>query len=242
VGSGEPCKVLGISVTLIFNYHAVNYIHNNLIEPLPAVKIAIADDHELFRNGVCDIINSFRNCRVIMQASDGKDLIDQLSIAEVLPDVCIIDINMPVLNGYDTLVELKKKFSSLKVITLTMHTEKFVLQKLVQLGADGYIIKNISPSFLETAIRSVIKNGFYFYSPEKNEVVNKTEIKVAPAINAGEMEFLKLCGRQLSYEEIATIMNVSPRTINSYQYTLTNKLKVKNRFGLAMFAKDIGLV
>lgn len=215
---------------------------DTLIEPLPAVKIAIADDHELFRNGVCDIINSFKNCQVILQASNGKDLIDQLSITEILPDICIIDLSMPVLNGYETLAELKKKFSMLKVIILTMHTDNFVLQKLAQLGVDGYVIKNIGPSLLEVAIRSVFKNGFYFYSPEKKEAINKTEIRKPPTINAGELEFLKLCGRPLTYEEMAAIMNVSPRTINSYQYTLTNKLKVKNRFGLAMFARDIGLV
>jgi len=214
---------------------------DNSAESLPLINIAIADDHELFRSGICHIINSFTNCRVMLEATDGRNLLNKLSRSDILPDICIIDLNMPVLNGYDTLEEIKKVIPQTKVLILTVHTESFVLQKLASMGANGYVVKNINPVQLNEAIRSVFKNGFYFYDPSKKKTVKQTDIKESPAINKGEMEFLKLCGKPISYEEIATIMHVSTRTIHSYQYDLTNKLKVNNRFGLALFAKDIGL-
>jgi len=204
--------------------------------------IAIADDHELFLDGICNIINSFRGCNIIIKANNGNELLDKLSTADILPNICILDIRMPILDGYKTLDGIKKKWPQIKVLILTMYVEKYVRQKITALGADGYLIKNSNPKELEVAINTIANGGAYFYNPEIKAITKKKDTKLIPNISEREMDFLKMCCTSMTYDEIATILKVSVRTVQSYQNSLSEKLGIKSRTQLAIFAKEIGLV
>lgn len=215
--------------------------HTISIDPSFSIRLAIADDHELMREGLCQILESISDFSVIIKATNGKDLIDKLTKVS-LPDVCLLDIHMPIMNGYRTLREIKDKWPQIRVIILTMLSEKFVRQRATLLGADGYLIKNCNPQIMEDAIRAVFNNEFYFYNPETGLRISKKDTKGFPIITDKEIEFLRLCGTGLNYEEIARIFKVSPRTVQSYQNSLAEKLLLKTRTELAVFAKDAGFV
>lgn len=217
----------------------MNQIISNLTPS--AIHIAIAEDHELVREGICSILESFEHFSVVIRAIHGKQLIDKISSSKTLPDVCFLDVQMPELNGYKTLREIKKKWPQVKVIILTMLSEKFVRQRAMLLGADGYLIKNCKPQMLRDAVYSVLSNDYYFYEPETGSYTSKKGIAGFPVISEREVEFLRLCGTKMSYEEMAEIFKVSIRTVQSYQNSLAEKLQLKTRTQLALFAKDVGL-
>lgn len=209
------------------------------VNPIPIIRLAIAEDHELVREGLCQILNSTSGFSVIIKASHGEDLINQLILGP-LPDVCLLDVQMPVMNGYKTLREIKRKWPQMKAIMLTVLTEKFVRQRAMLLGAEGYLIKNSNPAMLANAIRVVFNDGYCFYDSETKKYLSKKDTKGFPSITDKEIEFLKLCGTGLNYDEIARIFKVSPRTVQSYQNSLADKLHLKTRTELAVFAKDVG--
>ncbi|MGN6568389.1 MAG: response regulator transcription factor [Flavipsychrobacter sp.] len=211
------------------------------VNPSFPIRLAIAEDHELVREGLYQILQSISDFSVIIKAADGKDLIDNLTSGP-LPDICLVDIQMPIMNGYKTLREIKNKWPHVGVIILTMLSEKFVRQRVTLLGADGYLIKNCSPKIMEDAIRAVFNNEYYFYNPETGIRLSKKDTKGFPQITDKEIEFLKLCVTGLSYEEIARLFKVSPRTVQSYQNSLAEKLHLKTRTQLAVFAKDVGFI
>ncbi|MBS1687466.1 MAG: response regulator transcription factor [Bacteroidetes bacterium] len=205
------------------------------------IKLAVTEDHELVREGLSQILDSFEGLSVIIKAAHGKELIDKLSTG-LLPDICLLDVQMPVMNGYKTLREIKTKWPEIKVIILTMLSERFVRQRTMMLGADGYLVKNCDPKTLDVAIRTIFNNGYYFFDPATKNYSIKKDTKSVPIITDKEIEFLKLCGTGLSYEEIAKIFKVSPRTVQSYQNSLAEKLHLKTRTELAVFAKDAGFI
>src|ERR1043165_153972 len=125
------------------------------------IKIALADDHAILRKGVASIISNFKNMTVVMEAGNGKELVEQLITAKKLPDVCILDINMPLMNGYETAREMKKKWPAIKILALSMYDTEVNIIKMLSNGANGYILKDTEPEKLEIAINEVIQSGFY---------------------------------------------------------------------------------
>lgn len=206
------------------------------------IKIALADDHTILRKGVIELVNSFEDCIVIIEATNGKDLITKIEAAPVLPDVCIIDINMPEQNGYETAVIIKQRWSSIKILALSMYNNEYSIIKMLRNGAHGYILKDADPSELNIAIQSVHKQSFYHSELITGRILSRSKTKDdVLGITEREWEFLSLCSTDLSYKDIAEKMKLSPRTVEGYRDSLFRKLDIKSRSGLVVFANNIGL-
>jgi DNA-binding NarL/FixJ family response regulator len=207
------------------------------------INIAIADDHPLVRKGVIDFIELMECFNVIIEASDGDELINQLLLAAVLPDICILDISMPHLNGYQTLKEIKRNWLSIKVLIFSIFYNDFSVSEMFSNGANGYLKKNSSPKELQHALTSIYYKDFYLADTSAKWFSDHyLKHHLFPKITHREMEFLCHCCSELSYKEIADLMTVSARTIDTFRDSLFSKLNIKTRAGLVMFALQNGIV
>src|SRR5690606_35484901 len=186
------------------------------------VSVALADDHLLMRKGLCLLINEHHDLQVIADAGDGKALLDMLEVgSNNLPDVCILDVKMPVLNGYDTLAEIKKRWPLMKVLILSMYDNELSILKLLRSGADGYCVKGEDPTEFCNAIIHVYNGGIYYPSGLLQQLsLNMSKDDVPHRllqVTAREYTFLSYCSTELTYKEIAARMNVSVRTAEGYR-------------------------
>lgn len=202
------------------------------------ILIAIADDHTLLRNGLADLINSFGPFKVILQAGNGKELLEQLNSATVLPNICILDINMPELDGFGTLAQIRKSMPAMKVLALSMYNNESTIIRMLRSGANGYLLKNCNPAEFKQALLSISENGFYESDTEDKNKKNIDPVSITPK----EFEFLKHCCSELVYKEIADKMGISPRTVEDYRDNLFKKLKLNTRTGLVIYALRCGIV
>lgn len=211
---------------------------------LSKIRIAYADDHEIVRNAICDLIDSFDNCLVAVQANNGKELIERLEEINGRVDLCMVDIFMPVMNGYETLVAIRNRWPEMRILVLTGHNTDFYLLKMIMAGANGYLLKNCSPKELQTAITAIYEHGVHhseLMTAKFFRAVIKDEVKL-PKFTDKETEFLQLCCSDMSYAQIANKMGVSPKSVDWYRESLFKKLKVASRSGLVIFAIQAGLV
>jgi len=209
------------------------------------IKIAIADDHTILRRGVAEILSKFEEIEVMMEAGNGKELLAKLGSASALPDVCIVDINMPEMNGYETAAELKRHWPDIKILALSMYDTELNVIKMLRNGANGYVLKDSDPEDLRVAITKVMKDGFYHSDLVTGRMLNilhDPNGKMNVEMNDRELTFLGLCCTELTYKEIADQMFLSPRTIDGYRESLFKKLNITTRTGLAMYAIKAGVV
>jgi two-component system invasion response regulator UvrY len=212
-----------------------------------AVKIAMADDHVLLRDALAVVINGFEYCKVILLAANGRDLIEQMQ-QDYLPDLVILDLNMPQMDGYETAKYLRINYPEIYVLVLTMYDSEISLLRMLQAGARGFLKKDIHPGELKLAIQSVMSSGYFYSQPSAGKLVNlvKKDMSGNPAersgLNENELTFLKLASTDMTYKEIATVMKISPRTVDNYRDSLFVKLNVKSRVGLAIYAIKSGVV
>jgi two-component system, NarL family, invasion response regulator UvrY len=209
------------------------------------INIALADDHTILRKGVSEILSKFDDLSVIMEANNGKELIAKLHAATTLPDVCIVDINMPEMNGYDTAAEIKKHWPDIKILALSMYDTELNVIKMLRKGANGYVLKDTDPEDLRVAINKVYKDGFYHSELVTGRMLNilhDPDGKMSVELNDRELQFLGFCCTELTYKEIADQMFLSPRTIDGYRENLFKKLNITTRTGLAMYAIKAGVV
>ena len=213
------------------------------------IKVALADDHKLLRKGLAGLISSLENYKVIFEADNGKDFLRQLSGAE-LPDIVLMDINMPEMDGYDTTAWLKKNHPSIKVLALSMYDDEESIIRMIRCGARGYILKDMEPSEFNVALDTLSKKGFYYSELVADKLIHAVNLMDDGAQKAGspvslsdrELEFIKLACTQLTYKEIADNMVLSVRTIDGYRDDLFQKLGLKNRVGLVIYAIKNGIV
>jgi DNA-binding NarL/FixJ family response regulator len=200
------------------------------------IKIAVIDDHTLFRNGVASLMNEFVEIDVLFEAANGQQL-QALLKKHPLPDVVLMDINMPVIDGYNATSWLKSNHPSVKVLALSMYEDDKAVLKMIRNGACGYVLKEASPVYLLEAIKTVYLKGIYI-----NELVTGKLLQLVRNPNEElqltikETEFLKLCCSELTYKEIADKLFVSPRTVDNYRESLFMKLQLKSRSGLILYA------
>ncbi len=206
------------------------------------IRIAIADDHAIFRQGIISIATKY-GFEVVAEADDGQELMEALAALPKPPDVCILDINMPVMNGYAALEAIKHRWPDVHVLALSMHDAEFPIIRMLNGGASGYLAKDCSPRELKTAIETVVREGFYH-----SELVDAHLVRAAkgggvgtPRITEKEQTFLSWCCADLTYKEIADRMGISPRTAESYADTLCGKLGVRSRVGLVVVALQMGV-
>lgn len=211
------------------------------------IRVAMADDHILLRNALASLINNSGKCKVIIECSNGKELIDYLKSNQNI-DVIILDLNMPVLDGYDTSVTLQKLFPEIKILMLTMYDSELALIRLLKAGVKGFMKKDIHPKELLYAIESVHENGYY-YSPQTSSKLAglfRDDENSYPLdkimLTENEIYFLKLVCSERTYKEIASELNLNPRSIDSMRDNLFTRLDIKSRVGLAMYAIKHGIV
>jgi DNA-binding NarL/FixJ family response regulator len=210
-------------------------------------KIVLVDDHRLLRNGLSSLIKSLGH-EVVFEADNGEDFIDLLN-TNARPDLVLVDINMPIMDGYDTTLWIKTNAPDINVLALSMYDDENAIIRMLKNGAKGYILKDSDPLELEKAILAIIEKGFYYSDLVSGRLV-KVVTKNNDTENDGslldlsfkEKEFLKLACTELTYKEIADKMFVSPRTIDGYRENICTKLQIKSRIGLVMFAIKHNLV
>ncbi len=211
------------------------------------VKIAVVDDHRLFRLGLIALIESYNSqYRVIMDANDGKEFLDRIDPNNV-PDLLLLDENMPYMSGYETALALKEKYPKVKVLIITMIEEEEKLIRMLKIGVNGYLSKDVEPDELKDAIETIVKKGFYYtdYLTGKliqmvGDKVNKK--KTNPILSEQELRVLKFICRDYSYKQIAEEMELSIKTVETYRVSLFDKLNVKSRVGLVMYAVKNGII
>lgn len=212
------------------------------------IKVALADDHVLLRNALASLINSFGDCQVIHESNNGKELINALRNGSI-PDVVVLDLNMPEADGYETARFIQKNFPQIHVLMLTMYDSELSLIRLLQAGVKGFLRKDIHPSELKFAIHSVVNAGYYYSNPTTDKLANlfrsgnekKNSLHNA-MLSEQELQFLKLACSDLTYKEIAQKMHLNPRSVDNLRDQLFSKLEVKSRVGLAMVAIKTGIV
>jgi len=207
------------------------------------------DDHVLLRNGLASLIRGFGEYEVLFEACGGKDLIRQLQNSR-LPDIILLDINMPEMDGYDTACWLRRNFPEIKVLVLSMYDTDSAIVRMLKNGAKGYVLKDIDAGVLKVALDSVLEKGFYYTDMVTGKLIHTISTLDDPemrmrrllALNERELEFMKLVCTEWTYKEIADRMYLSPRTIDGYRDALFEKLNVRTRVGLAMYAVRSGIV
>ena len=211
------------------------------------IKIAIADDHVLLRTALCNLIDNFGNCKVIHQSSNGKELLAHLKKGSI-PDVLLLDLSMPEMDGYETATWLRDHYPDIHVLMLTMYDSELTLIRLLQAGVKGFLKKDIAPSELRYAIQSVMQTGFYYSNHATGRLVNlfKNSLKDAMTLHntmlsEQELFFLKLACTDMTYKEVAQKMGLNPRAVDNLRDHLFQKLDVKSRVGLAMVAIRNGI-
>jgi DNA-binding NarL/FixJ family response regulator len=201
------------------------------------IKVAIADDHALMRQGIKNVLKLNKNIQVIVEAANGKILLDSLNRDE-LPDILLLDIQMPEMDGYETLGILQQEYPEIKVIMLSMIQDEFIVNNVLQRGASAFITKNTEPNdFLETINK--VHEGSIPSAKKSRDSTEKSEDNFA-LISNKEIEFLKYCPTHLTYEQIADKMLVSPKTLEHYRTSLFKKLNVQSRSELAGIAVKMG--
>ena len=212
-------------------------------------NIALVDDHILIRKGLGSLIRTFDSFKVLFEADNGKEFISKLDSAE-LPDVVLMDINMPEMDGYETSLWLKKNHPSVRVLALSMYDNEIAIIRMFKAGARGYLLKDCNPADLRDALYSIVSRGFYYSELVTGRLIHNIKkdddddnpVKDIIQLNDRELTFLKLVCSELTYKEIADKMCLSPRTIDGYRDDLFKRLDLKTRVGLVMYAIKNGII
>jgi two-component system invasion response regulator UvrY len=204
------------------------------------IKIALIDDHVVLRKSLAVLIEMLGHFRVVLEASNGEEFTIQMNSAspDVLPDIALMDITMPVMDGMETTKWLKQHYPKVKVIAFSMMNNDLIIIRMLKNGARGYILKDCEPAELKIALMEVYNNGYYYNeiitSKMQSQINRHNDQKIM--INEKELTFLRLACTEKSYKEIADEMSQSPRTIDGYRDALFTKLKVNTRVGLVVYA------
>lgn len=205
-------------------------------------RIVIVDDHKLFRKGMLELVNDFEGYSVIWEAENGKDFTQKLNHAN-MPDIVLLDISMPVMDGFQTAEWISERYPEIKTLALSMHNDDESIMKMLKAGVNGYILKNIDPAELKVAFNKLEEEGSYYTGRIASLVVKSlTQRKtVNPDLLDREIEFLKLACTELPYKSFAPFLKVHPRVVESIRETLFRKLEVESRVGLVKYAIKNGI-
>jgi DNA-binding NarL/FixJ family response regulator len=212
------------------------------------IKIAIADDYKIYRDGLKVGLSADNKLEIIAEADNGEDLMKILETNS--PDVILMDLKMPIMDGMEATKLIRQKYPSIKVLVVTMYEDDKFIIHLMENGANGYLLKNTEPDEIIKSIYAVHENGYYF-----NDVVNKALLKklilknnLKPSFNQNidlterEQEVLKMICEEKTAAEIAKEIFLSPRSVEGIRQRLIEKIGVRNTAGLVMFAVKNGLV
>lgn len=212
------------------------------------IKVAIADDHVLFRAGVKTALSVHKDIKMIAEADNGMQLLTVLK--HVQPDVILLDIQMPILDGINTLPEIKKLYPEIKVIMLTMHNDHSMISKLMELGANSYLTKNSDSEIIYQAVKTVHEEEYYFNQLTNKALIDGLRVKrqaeaslpVDAKLSDKEITILRMICEEKSTKEIADLVDLSPRTVEAIRDKLKVKTGAKSLAGLVMYAVKSGII
>lgn len=220
-------------------------------------KIGIVDDHKLFRRGLISLINlaDKENYLIVLEAENGKDMIRKLD-KKALPDILLLDIDMPNTDGYETMAWLKANHPNISVLVVSMVDSEESITRMLRMGVKGYLSKDIEVEDIHDALKAISNKGFYYTEFLTGKLINalQSDNAVGPGddrvsdqmvvnqISENERKFIKLACSELKYDEIAEKMFLSPKTIDGYRAAIFNRFNIKNRSGLILFAIKNNLI
>lgn len=215
---------------------------------MDVIKVAIADDHKIFRKGVILSLRPFTNIRFVLEAENGEELLNGISEAE--PDVVLMDLRMPLKDGIETTKVLSKQYPDIHVIVLSMYEDERFVSHMMENGANGYLLKNAEPQEIRRAIMDVFEKGYYLNNFVNRILLKKAHAKqkVVPSLNNEitltdrERDVLRFICMEFTAQEIAQKMEISPRTVEAIKDRLMERFGSKNTAGLVFFAVKNNLV
>lgn len=216
-----------------------------MTETKKKIQVAVVDDHTLLRTALAKLIDSFDNYAVYFEAENGEAL-KKIIGKRMIPEIVLLDVNMPGMNGYETAEWLYKHYPQVKVLALSMLSDDHAIIKMLKSGAKGYIMKSADPEELLLALDSLMKKNFYLSEYISGKIIGGLNRNMevpddAITLTEKEKEFLRLICSDLSYKEIAEIMFVSQRRVEDYRDSLFEKLKLRSRVGLVLYAIKNGI-
>lgn len=211
-----------------------------------SIKILIADDHKLFREGVINLLSNTKEIEIVAYAENGKDAVEKAIIHH--PDVVIMDIGMPVLSGIEATIQLKNKMPEIKIIALSMHSDNQYIKGMLEAGASGYMFKNCTYQQLIAAIKTVYSGNKYFSDEITNIIIKdylrKGEEKHSkdPILSDREFEILKLFAEGKTSREISELLFVSVKTVSTHKQNILEKLELKSTTDIVKYAIKKGII
>lgn len=216
----------------------------------PNLNLALVDDHILFRKGLLGLLDVIGYpINIIFEADNGIDMQKKIK-ADNLPEIILMDINMPHMNGFESVTWLNANYPKIKVLVVSMVESEESIMKMLKLGVKGYLSKDVEPAELKNALTAIINKGFYYtdYITGKllhtlqNEDANQADMNIINSLNEKEKRFVQLACSDYTYVEIAAQMFISPKTVDNYRESVFEKFKIKSRVALALCAVKHGLI
>jgi DNA-binding NarL/FixJ family response regulator len=211
--------------------------------------VALVDDHELLRSGLASMINSFEGFKVIMEAGNGKEFMEALKNNKP-PAIVLLDINMPLMDGFETAEWIKANMPETRVLVLSMSENDIAIIRMLKNGARGYLLKDSKPKVFKQALENIRDTGYFINELVSDKLMHYISNEDSflgdgsplSSLTENETIFLQWICSDKTYKEIAEEMHISPRTVDTYRDNLFKKLDIKTRVGLAIFAIKHGIV
>ncbi len=212
---------------------------------MKSITLAIADDHQLFLRSLSILIGSFQSFTIVADALNGKDLLDKIKALKQQPDIVLLDVNMPIMDGVKTAEQIVENYPAVKIVALSMKDDDNTIISMLKAGACAYLLKDIHPDELEKALLEIAAKGFYNadnLNLHYRRMLQKQNAEKLFTLSDKEKAFLQLACSDFTYKQIAAQMHLSERTIDGYREALFEKLNVQSRTGMALEAIRRNLV
>ena len=209
------------------------------------ISVGIVDDHQLFVRSLCLLVNSFDGFETVVDALNGDQLLNRLETLPVLPDILLIDVNMPVRDGVATATLITKKYPLIRMVALSMNDDDLTIINMIKAGCCAYLLKGVHPTELEKALGEIHKKGYYNadnYNLNCRRFLQHSHRPTTTPLTEKEIKFLRLACSDLTYKEIAAQLFLSERTIDGYRESVFQKLNVQSRVGMVMEALRLKIV
>ncbi len=211
-------------------------------------RIGLVDDHIITRRGIKTLLELNKQYKIVLESSTGKELLKELKNAELIPDLLIMDLSMPELDGYATITEVTRLYPATKILIFSLYQAEDAILNGISRGACGYLHKSADPDLLSVAVNAIMLYGFYF----NEQIKKRIQIAQSPKSSTGfhgkqrltekELEFIRLASSNLTYKDIAAQMKVQPKTLENYRDSVFQKLGINNRAALTLYAMQNGIV